>query len=53
MKINRLEIKNIASIEDAVIDFDKEPLSGTDLFLITGTLSLILIGALIFRPRRY
>ena len=37
MKINRLEIKNIASIEDAVIDFDKEPLSGTDLFLITGT----------------
>ena len=37
MKIKRLEIKNIASIEDAVIDFDKKPLSGTDLFLITGT----------------
>lgn len=37
MKIRRLEIKNIASIEDALIDFDKKPLSDTDLFLITGT----------------
>lgn len=37
MKIRKLEIKNIASIEEAVIDFDKEPLSDTDLFLITGT----------------
>lgn len=36
MKINKLEIHNIASIEDAVIEFDKAPLCKTDLFLITG-----------------
>ena len=37
MKIKKLELHNIASIEDAVIDFDQQPLSDTDLFLITGT----------------
>lgn len=37
MKIRNLVIHNIASIEDAAIDFDKPPLSDTDLFLITGT----------------
>lgn len=37
MKIKKLEIHNIASIENAFIDFDQEPLSGTDLFLITGS----------------
>ena len=37
MKIKKLELHNIASIEDAVIDFDQKPLSDTDLFLITGT----------------
>lgn len=37
MRIKRLEIHNIASIEDAVIDFDKHPLSDAELFLITGT----------------
>ena len=36
MKIKKLIIHNIASIEDATIDFEKEPLSNTDLFLITG-----------------
>ena len=37
MKIRTLEIHNIASIEDATIDFDQNPLNDTDLFLITGT----------------
>lgn len=37
MKIKKLEIHNIASIEDAVVDFDKHPLSDAELFLITGT----------------
>ena len=37
MRIKKLELHNIASIEDAVIDFDASPLSDTDLFLITGT----------------
>ncbi len=36
MKIQKLTIHNIASIEDAVIDFDSEPLSDCDVFLITG-----------------
>lgn len=37
MRIKRLEIHNIASIENAVIDFDRQPLSNAELFLITGT----------------
>lgn len=37
MKIRKLELYNIASIEKAEIDFDAIPLSDTDLFLITGT----------------
>ena len=37
MRIKRLEILNIASIESAEIDFDKQPLSDAELFLITGT----------------
>lgn len=37
MKIRKLELCNIASIEKAVIDFDAIPLCDTDLFLITGT----------------
>lgn len=36
MKIQRLEITNIASIEAAVIDFDRSPLAGADVFLISG-----------------
>lgn len=36
MKIQKLTIHNIASIEDAVIDFDSQPLSDCDVFLITG-----------------
>lgn len=36
MKINKIIIHNIASIEDATIDFTQEPLLSTDLFLITG-----------------
>ncbi len=36
MKLQKLTIHNIASIEDAEIDFDKEPLAGSDVFLITG-----------------
>ena len=36
MKIQRLTIHNLASIEDAVIDFASKPLSDSDLFLITG-----------------
>ena len=37
MKINKLIIHNIASIEDATIDFNDDLLKSTDLFLITGT----------------
>lgn len=36
MKLQKLTIHNIASIEDAIIDFEKEPLAGSDVFLITG-----------------
>ena len=37
MKIRRLTIHNIASIEDATLDFAQAPLANTDIFLITGT----------------
>ena len=36
MKLKKLEIHNIASIEDAVIDFESKPLSDSDVILITG-----------------
>mgnify|MGYP002520539345 FL=1 len=36
MKIRKLTVHNIASIENAVIDFDCKPLSDCDVFLITG-----------------
>ena len=36
MKIKKLVLHNIASIVDAEIDFTKQPLADTDLFLITG-----------------
>ncbi|MCQ2318381.1 MAG: AAA family ATPase [Bacteroidales bacterium] len=36
MKIQKLFIKNIASIADATIDFSCKPLSDSDLFLICG-----------------
>ena len=36
MKLKRLEIKNIASIEHADINFEKEPLSDSNVILITG-----------------
>ena len=36
MKIQKLTIHNIASIEHAVIDFTRPPLSDSDIFLITG-----------------
>lgn len=36
MKLQQLTIHNIASIEDAVIDFEASPLADTELFLITG-----------------
>lgn len=36
MKIQRLTIHNIASIEDAVIDFEAQPLADSEVFLITG-----------------
>lgn len=36
MKLQRLVIQNIASIEQATIDFTMPPLSDTGLFLITG-----------------
>ncbi len=36
MKLHKLTIHNIASIEDATIDFEQPPLSGSDVFLITG-----------------
>ncbi len=36
MKIKKLIIHNIASIQDATIDFDAEPLRGSNVFLIAG-----------------
>lgn len=36
MKIQKLTIHNLASIEDAVIDFDASPLRDSEVFLITG-----------------
>ncbi|MBR5254708.1 MAG: AAA family ATPase [Bacteroidales bacterium] len=36
MKFQKLTINNIASIENAEINFDKEPLSNSGIFLITG-----------------
>ena len=36
MKLHKLTIENIASIESAVIDFNAAPLSNERLFLITG-----------------
>ena len=36
MRLKKLEINNIASIEHAVIDFNNTPLEGEHLFLITG-----------------
>ena len=36
MKIQKLTIHNIASVEDAVIDFESQPLADSDIFLITG-----------------
>lgn len=36
MKIQKLIIHNIASIEDATIDFEKNPLADSEVFLITG-----------------
>lgn len=36
MKLQKLQIHNIASIEDATIDFETAPLSTSEVFLITG-----------------
>ena len=36
MKIKKLHIYNIASIEDEEIDFTASPLKESDVFLITG-----------------
>jgi len=36
MKLQKLTIHNIASFEDAEIDFEKQPLADSDVFLITG-----------------
>ena len=36
MKIQKLTIHNIASIVDAVIDFEASPLAESEVFLITG-----------------
>lgn len=36
MKFNKLIIRNIASIKDAVIDFNADPISSSRLFLING-----------------
>ena len=36
MRLKKLIIHNIASLEDAIIDFDAEPLAGSEVFLITG-----------------
>ena len=36
MKLQKLTIHNIASIEDAIIDFEAQPLADSEVFLITG-----------------
>lgn len=36
MKLQKLVIHNIASIEDATIDFEAQPLADSEVFLITG-----------------
>ncbi len=36
MKLQQLEIHNIASIEDATINFEGQPLANSEVFLITG-----------------
>lgn len=36
MKLQQLTIHNIASIEDATIDFEAQPLADSEVFLITG-----------------
>ena len=36
MKLQKLTIHHIASIEDATIDFDAQPLADSEVFLITG-----------------
>ena len=36
MKLQKLTIRNLASIEDAVIDFEHGPLGEESLFLICG-----------------
>lgn len=36
MKLQKLIIHNIASIEDAIIDFEAQPLADSEVFLITG-----------------
>ena len=36
MKLQKLIIHNIASIEDATIDFEAQPLASSEVFLITG-----------------
>jgi DNA repair exonuclease SbcCD ATPase subunit len=36
MKLQKLTIHNIASLEDAVIDFEARPLADSEVFLITG-----------------
>lgn len=36
MKLQKLTIHNIASIEDATIDFEAQPLANCEVFLITG-----------------
>lgn len=36
MKFQKLTIHNIASVEDAVVDFEAEPLRSSEVFLITG-----------------
>ena len=43
MKLQKLTIKNLASIEDAVIDFENGPLSEESLFLICGVQTRYLI----------
>ena len=36
MILQQLQIHNIASIEDATIDFEAQPLADSEVFLITG-----------------
>ena len=47
MKLQQLKIHNIASIEDAFIDFEAEPLANSEVFLITGTLYALLFTAIL------